>query len=250
MELLKLLMTLIFLAIPIHGMNANTLQEANASLLQGEKATRFEERKEALNHALYLYLQVAGASPSPFLFRVIGDCYFQLGEYAWATLYYEKSLVLDGQDTLAVVHLEQAQKKLGISSGNDKNRFDHRLSELARQKSVLYAGFVIAFLSLSLSVWQSRPFFRKIAFSCSFLFFLLLVNFAGFYYSSPLEGIVVTPTGFYRGPNEAEPQLSSIPLFAGSKVNLLQMTPDGKWLKIENGPGMIGYIPTLSVRII
>lgn len=249
-----MLIGMIFLALPLVGNLDGLVQEANASLQQGEKATAYEERKDALNHALSLYHVIEQTSPSPSLTRIIGDVYFQLGEYPWAVLYYQRTLKNEPQDPIAVAHLEAARQKLGIAdhapAAKEQNPFVKGFAALAGHDLLLFWAILLTFLACSFAIWLPSPFLRKAAGGCSVIALLLLINFTVFYYSAPLEGILIAPTGFYQAPGKNQPQLTSLPLLAGSKVNVLQLSADGEWLRITNDAGLIGYVPASALRLI
>ncbi len=78
----------------------------------------------------------------------------------------------------------------------------------------------------------------------------LLLNLICSFYLTPIEGILIAPTGLYRDANWQQPQLLSMPLLEGIKVNVLDIKDEGKWLKIETPTGVVGYIPSSSIRII
>lgn len=71
-----------------------------------------------------------------------------------------------------------------------------------------------------------------------------------FSYFTPLEGILVIPTGLYQAPDKNQPQLTALPIFAGSKVTILQIASNGEWLKIAYSGGLVGYIPSSHLRSI
>src|SRR5690348_2052936 len=60
---------------------------------EGEGASNAQERKMAFNDALTLYLQMEGDNPSAKLCYDIANTYYQLSEYGYAILYYNKALV-------------------------------------------------------------------------------------------------------------------------------------------------------------
>jgi hypothetical protein len=78
----------------------------------------------------------------------------------------------------------------------------------------------------------------------------MLGNVLGSYYLTPLDGIIVSSTGFYREPDEQQPQLTNEPLLAGTKVQILQSSSTGDWLKISDSTGLVGYVPASQIRII
>lgn len=238
-----------FFVFPIWGQSLNErLEEAQASYQLGEKATDYQERKLAFNKALLLYHNLEQENPqSADLDQALADTYFQLNEYAWAMLYYERALKNDSHHPLLMPHLTQTQEKLDLPKSinqTQKNRFFFSLSQ---QTNVLFGTIFITFLMLSFSIWFSSYWLRKIAILCTLSLIFLTSNALFFYYSTPLEGILIKSTGFYRAPDWNQPQLKSQPLLAGSKVQILQMTANGNWLKIEDA-GLVGYIPTDHLR--
>jgi hypothetical protein len=247
---------LVFLVFPLWSNPEEILQEANAYYQQGERATTYEERKRSFNQSLSLYHLVAQELDShfPALERAIGDNYFQLNEYAWAILHYQRALKAAPHDDLLISHLEKAQEKLGITPQSSftpqQNFLSHILLAFSEQFKLLYWIFLISFMICSVAIWVPYSWIRKLAASCVLLLFLILSNFLFFHYFTPLEGILVTPTGFYRSPDWGQPQLTNYPLLAGSKVRVLQVVSEGNWLKITNSTGLVGYIPTSTLRII
>lgn len=240
----------LFLSASLWGtslINTN-LEEANQIYLQGEKATTFEERKTAFNHALLLYHQIEQtiSSPSADLYRALGDTYFQLNEYAWAALYYRRALKQEPQDQSVMNHLTLAQEKLGLSPSSISLS-----NTILPQRWIVFWGMLfLAFLLTSAALWFSSSLLRHLA-KMSLLFLLIPISsLIWSYYFTPLEALIITPTGFYREPQLDQPQLTHTPLLAGTSVYVLQTTDDGKWLKIVNAEGLMGYVPLASLRLI
>jgi tetratricopeptide (TPR) repeat protein len=243
----------LFLVLPLWGTQEEMLQEANASYQQGENATSFEERRLAFNRALHLFslLEEKTPSPTPALNRAIGDSYFQLGEYAWAILYYQRAFKTDPHDPLLIDHLSKAQQKLGLPIDSSSHQDTIKpILKLSKQYELFFWIFLLTFLICSTLIWFPFSWSFKCAISSIFLLFLSLGGILFSYYSTPIEGILVTSTGFYRAPDWNQPQLTNYPLLAGSKVKILQMTSEGNWLKITNATDLIGYIPTAALRLI
>lgn len=238
------------LLFPLWSESKDLFQEAQAYYQEGELATTYEERKLAFNHAWFLYQTLATKSDSFTLNQALADTSFQLGEYAWAILYYQRALKENRNQPLILSHLQQAQQKLGLSyrveptNTNDLIPFSH----FAQQFSWLLWLIASSFLTISLAIWFS--WMRKLAIFCTSLLFLFLGNMLFVYYFTPIEGIVIKTTGIARAPNWSQPQLTQQPLLAGSKVQILQMTKDREWIKIENSEGVIGYIPITHIQSI
>jgi tetratricopeptide (TPR) repeat protein len=244
-----------FLVFPLWGIPEEWMQEANASYQQGERATSFYEQKQAFNRALYLYsLAEQEMGPGiPTLDCALADTYYQLGEYAWAILYYQRALKANPHQDFVLSRLTKAQQKLGLSTETPASRLSSWIQfflELSQHLGVFVWVLLVTFLFWSLTIWFPSSWMRKLAGSGTILLCFLIFNFLYFYYFTPLEGILVTSTGLYRGPSANQPQLTNYPLSAGSKVLVLEMTSEGNWAKIANTAGIIGYIPTTSLRLI
>lgn len=244
-----------FLVLPLWGTSEEWMQAASASYQQGEKATSFYEQKQAFNRALYLYRlaeQEMGSGIST-LDRAIADTYYQIGEYAWAILYYQRALKANPHQDFVLSRLTKAQQKLGLSTEKPSSRHSLLVQfflELSQHMRVFVWILFVTFLFWSLAIWFPSSWMRKLAGSSAILLCFLIFNFLYFYYFTPLEGILVTSTGLYRGPNVNQAQLTNYPLSAGSKVLVLEMTSEGDWVKIANTAGIIGYIPTTHLRLI
>ena len=87
------------------------LKEAYSLYKQGEKGETVAERKLNFNGALHIYDQLDEEYHPNFgngkLYYDIANTYFQLGEYPWSVLYYNRALALmprnsDAQRNLAV----------------------------------------------------------------------------------------------------------------------------------------------------
>lgn len=240
---------LLAIAPPMHA----DLEEANQALQNGQKSTSYEERKDNLNKALFFYLKLSKDKENAALNRTIADIYFQLGEYPWSILYYEKALKIAPSDAIAMDHLKMANQKLGLASIQDQKKpffLTNILNGIASNIPLMISAVLVAFATLSLSIWLPSKFPRKWAASITLCLLLLLMNSAYVYYSTPLKGVLVLSTGFYSTPAKISLKVNNSLIFAGSKVTILQMTSNGEWLKIKNEAGSIGFIPADHLRII
>ncbi len=213
-------------------------EKANALYEKGGRATTFEERKGLFNQALQLYHLATKERESSDLYRGLGDTYFQLGELPWALLFYERALKSNPASSLALSHLKKAQEALGLPLFLPASSF------LSFSLLSFFIVFVAVFLVLYFLIFRKFSKTGMILFAF-FIFFLLVSDF-----STPIEGILVEPTGLYRTPDRQQPQLTSSPLMAGSKVNVLQIIQGGSWLKIRSQEGKIGYILAEPIRVI
>jgi tetratricopeptide (TPR) repeat protein len=244
------LLTICGIIFPLSGtpMPKDILQEAPISYHQGETATNYEERKQAFNRALFLYhtLEENTESNVNGLNQALGDTYFQLGEYSWATLYYEKALKNQPSNPLLLSRLEKVQKKLGLTPSSPIDQYI--LVALSKNFTLLFWMILLSFITLSCTIWLPFSWIRQLAAISSCLLLILLGNSLFFYYFSPLEGVLIKTTGLYLSPDWNQAQISNHPLLAGSKVEILQMTPDSNWVKITNDIHQVGYIPLSSLR--
>lgn len=184
---------------PNEKMEGDALTKAYAEYTLAEKSKSVAEKVKKFNVALALYSKKQPENLSKKtrskLFYNIGNCYFQLGEYAWAILFYERALALQSNSN--------AQKNLSLA--------------------------------------QRRLFLAPATKSFSFPFSK---------YFSAIEGILVLPTMIYRGPDEDYTWTRMTPLFAGEKVHVLEIAPQGQWLKVRTENGDLGYVPNSTIRLI
>jgi hypothetical protein len=238
------------------GSTDKELDEANANYNLGEQATTYEAKKTAFNKALLLYshLEETIKPPSSQLDQAIGDTYFQLGEYPWAILYYQRSLQQNLGQPLLLAQLEKTKKILGLPPDTPKelHAWVKPLLSFFHRFHLLYLTLFITFVCISCAIWLPLSFIRKTAIACTFLS-LVFLGIHGFeYYSQPLEGILIQTSGFYRAPDKNQAQLTNQPLMGGTRVQIVQMTNHEVWLKIMRGDGTengtMGYVPTENVR--
>lgn len=205
----------LFFFFPLCGESSSSiLKEAHANVIQGEQTKNYLERQHSFNHALSLYQNLEQQHPSSTsLNQAIGDLYFQLNEYPLARVYHQRALKEPNSQN---IHL-------------------------------LFGFLTLTFLIYSFSIWIPRSFIKKLALGSAILLVCLTSNTLFFYYTSPVEGILIKSTNVYRSPKWNDSQLKAAPILAGSKVQILQMTQDKNWLKIRDSD-RVGYIPTDSLR--
>lgn len=229
------------------------ISEASYSYRLGEKATNYYTQKQAFNRSLYFYsLAEQKLKDQSSLERAIGDCYFQLGEYPWAILYYQRVLKSDPGNSATQSHLQNAQQKLGLILqplfSFNRNPISTFFSTYSQK--LLFFTLLVTFLLVACRIWFSSPLISKLTL-CSLGLMLVLFSYNLFlYFSSSMEGIIVTSTAIYRMADKNQSQAIIHPLPAGSKVKVLQITSDGEWLKIDDLTGLVGYIPIETFRII
>ena len=256
-EMVKTCFLIVFLLSPLILQASSPMEEllekANINYQEGELATTFEDRRQAFNRALTLYSLVDQqlSTHTPDLDRAIADSYFQLGEYPWAILYDERALRKNPGDQQLMSRLEKAQEKQGLLFSPPQTFRNQLISFLLlpQQFELFFWMALLTFSVCSAAIWFPHSAIRKMAAGSTIL---LLVFFAALlfsYYFIPLEGIIVKSTGFYLNPNLQAGQLTKEPLWAGSKVRILQ-TANGDWLKIADQKEVIGYVPAANIRML
>lgn len=252
-QLLHIFFLFIFLSCRGAELEEEKINKANELYRQGLQAKSLLERKHALNEALALYNQFE-TDKSQKLFAIIGDIYYQLEEYSWAILYDYKALHLAKNKEIEK-HLLQAQKKLGFSQPTDRSYLNRiiSLNDLISTSQLYFLFFVAlcaAFLFVSLFLWTSSLLIKNVAFAFSGIAGILFLNIVLSMYVVPFEGVLVYPSGLYREASMDKAQVTDIPLLKGMKVEILDMSEDGKWIKIIDSTGKIGFVPWNVIRII
>lgn len=229
--------------VPLFGVEKNPFQKSHQESHQEKKEeSTYEERKSDLNKALFLYhtLEQKGEDQT----QALGNTYFQLGEYARAILYYQRAVKRNPNNPFLLSQLEKTQRKLGVYEDNPRYSWMAPFLKLSQRYNWILFIAIMTFLLISLAIWVPLSSLRRLAWISSIFTFLLLTNVFVIYYATPLEGILLKTTTLYREPNQNHPLHSIEPLLEGSKVEILQMSSDGKWLKVQNSSGLIGYIPS------
>lgn len=236
-------------------MNA-VLDEANRAYREGEQATTAVQRLKAFNQALSLYSSVEKEGlTSSYLDEAIGNSFSQLGEFPWAILYYRRALVQEPHRAALHTALESAQMTLGIEPGISRPwserllSFDDRLS-LQKRASLFFWFTAAAIAAASWWIWKRTSLAMQIAKAFCIVAAVLFLNLLLSYYRSPIEAILVSPTGLYRGPDNEQPQLLEKPMFAGNALEVVDVESEGRWLKVKTADGTIGYIPFQAARLI
>lgn len=243
----------IFLAfLSSEGWTKEMLQEANAQYLSGIHAKNYSERKLAFNRALSILHGLLEADPeSPFLNQAYGDVYYQLGEFPWAILYYQRALkYAQGEDPLLLLQIKEAQRKLGLKVPETKSSGTNPFFDASRQFSWLLWIVFFTFLASSLAIWLKYKWVYRFCAVMTVFLALFMGNMLFFYYFKSQEGILIKTAGLYRGPDWNQPQMAKAPISAGSQIQILQMTSNGDWLKVKSPDGLVGYIPITHVRLI
>lgn len=209
---------------------------------EGEKASNAMERKHAFNEALMFYLQMESESPSAALCYNIANTYYQLNEFGYAILYYNKALKQNPRFDEARTNLNIALQKVGIAP--EEPNFvqtylffaHYKLSHNEKAITVLFMLFC-AFAFLSVHLWIPQEVFKKVAFITMWvaLFFFVSILWAD-YFTAP-QAVVVRPVALRRDAGDEYAPVVGPPVLSGTKVTVLSEESDGNWLKVESPSG-------------
>lgn len=251
----KAILLLFSLVISLKGMTSPNLEQANGSVEKAFQATTWYDREVDLNRALTLYLDLesSAANPSRELHCAIGRIYEEFRLYPWALLEYNKALRLEPRNSLIKERIKENEKKIGIDQNAVRlvDYFNPRnWISLSEQNLGLLIGFTLLFIFLSLSIWKNKKEFQMITTSLLWIILLLLITLLISSYFSPIEGLLVNPTGLYREPGLEHSQITPVPLKAGLKIKILSTENNGEWLKISDPSGLVGYVPISTTRLL
>lgn len=188
------------------------------------------------------------------LYYNLGNTYYQLQEYPWAILYYEKALALSPYDKEAAHHLKLSQKELSLAHPPQTSWavFLSFLPRFSLQKSLFLFGICLLLILLLSSFYLWMPFrfiaISRILSSCFAIIFFCYAVYANYF--APIEGILVKASFLYKGAGPNYPHAMESPLLSGEKVTVIDLTNDGKWIKISTSQGNIGYIYYETFRLI
>lgn len=232
-----------------------TLDQASHWYQQGQKATSIEARKTAFNRALVLYSSLEKEHYSGLLLYNIANCYYQLREYPWAVLYYQRALKLSPREAPISRNLALAQEQLalplpeGPPTWRDFAALHHWLSEQERME--LYVLFcVLATVLASGYVWTRWRGFRQAAvwmLACAGFFLASLLSER---YLFPIQAVVVQSTPLYTNAGTSYPHVGSSLVGGGRVVEVVEAVDSGHWLKVLTPRGSLGYVPSDAVRVI
>lgn len=238
------------------------LEQALQIYEQGLQASSFEEQNKTFNQSLEICDQILQqTSPSFFLLHLLGNCYFQLGEYGYAILYYQKALKIHPQDFLVLKNLESVEQILGLSSSFKKpvllfsflSSFDY-LSFLFWFLLASLLSLCILFNSYDRNKKKLSNFYLQITkkFVSTLWVMTSLIGVVSFsnHFLTPLEAVLIQSSLLYSSPSFSVSSLSKVPLLMGLKIQVLQVDSTNKWVKVQTQTGEKGYLPLFTLQLI
>jgi len=234
------------------------LTNAYKAYKKGEAAATVDERESAFNASLQGYLELqqeyAPTMGTGKLAYNIANAYFQLGEYPFAVLYYNRALSLRPGDKTIRLNLRAARKKLGIKEEAAASPFEdalffHTYFSLPRRLQLFFLFAIAGFGLLAWQIWfeKNLKIFAIIAFSLAALMALSVLYSR---YVVPSEAIVTKAALLRRDAGKEYAPVSENPVAPGSKVQVQGASEEGGWLKISTSDGTVGYLPGSSLQVI
>lgn len=217
----------------------------------GEKAEKPEERKKAFNAALFYYVHQQDAGKSGELFYDIGNCYYQLGEYGSAVLYYYRALEFLPREEKIYTNLSIAAKKLGFEEEKPAAfPLFYLQFSLFERSLALVASMLIAFAFFSCNLWSPHRVFLRLARlgACGVGLFAITLLWSAFL--APIYAVVISPTPLYQGPGVNYARISKGPLSPGTKVEVVEVVANGGWMSVKLSSGERGYLSTQQAQAI
>ena len=252
---MKHIVALIFIILPIFGLNAETASEQAAKAYQDGN---FRKAIEVLETEIKAQKEQGKVSPE--LFYNLGNAYFRVNEVPQALLNYERSLLYNPGDRDVRHNIEYAQTKIEDKILTADNFFLQMWFDGVQNQTTAnnWAKWAITFFVIFVAAL--------------FLFFFspkLNLKKAGFYAAIVCLVVVIFTNIFaYRQKNKIEnrntaigmagsapvisaPNTTSKELFilhAGTKVVINKI--DGGWYEIEIANGSIGWVQKEKLEII
>lgn len=235
------------------------LKEAHADYAAGESAETFGDREDAFNRSLTEYLDLEQSYHPIYgngkLYFNIANSYFQLGNFPFAALYYHKAKKLMPRNETVERNLLTTLGKMGLSDKNEETVFQkifffHFLTSVPERLQLIFLFTLAAFISFSIYIWSRREAFLKVGKLTVFVGIIILASYTSSHYLSPIEAIMVKSSDLYRDSGFQFAKVQEDPVLSGRKVEVLDVTEQGEWLKIRLPNGNLGYVPQEAIRII
>lgn len=235
------------------------MQDAYENYVAGEKAQTIAERSEDFNRALGLYMKLDVLFNPEFgngkLFYNIANSYFQVEEYPWAIVYYNRAHKLMPRNERVTQNLAVALQKAGVQSSSfvtlyDQAFFFHSKFALPERLQLFFLFSVILLALILLFIWKPHLKLKTPIILAAICFGAMLISVTYTRYFAPIDAIVVESTPLYKDAGTQYAVVSELPILAGNKVQVLDVRQNGHWLKILDPSGNLGYVQNKNIRII
>lgn len=224
--------------------------EANESYKNGDYAKATELYEQLLSNKY----------ESAVVYYNLGNTYFKQSKIPNSILNYERARILDPSDedilfNLRVANLQTIDKIEPIGKFFLYELKDAIVDYFSSQTLALYATILsfLAFGLLTLYFYTWKPFVKKLTFSFSVLFFVLMISsilFAQNKYNKEQahDSAIIFMSSVYV---KSSPDAGGTDLFIlhdGTKVTILDAL--GDWKKIRLEDGKVGWAPVQALQII
>lgn len=254
-----LVVILIFGTLHLSKRSEEPLRAAQESFAAAIDAPDIIQREEALNKALMIYTSLEEeynpVHGNGKLYNNIAQTFFNLEQYPWAALYFYQARALMPRNQDVDLNLKNTLAKLNVAPGSQESIFRkvfffHYYLSLSEQLQILSGCTVLLFGLISLYIWKNYRFLKGLIAAVLLLWTLFFGSVIYAKYFEPLEGVIVNASMLYRGTSSQSPLVDPKPIMEGSKVEVLDVLEDGKWLKIRTIEGTLGFISAESIRLI
>ncbi len=235
------------------------LKDAADNYQTGEKAKTVAQRKQAFNQALDLYVALEQDYQPQYgtgrLYYNIGNTYFQLGQYGWAILYYQRAKALMPRADRVQHNLAVVQDKLSLPHSDEKGLigrvfFFHTYFSLPERLQLFAVFCLFTLFFYSAYLWSKHVWYLKSAVVAGSLMGIMLLSLGYTRYLAPLEATLVQSTELRRDAGEQFAKVTQQPLPTGMTLEVLSILPDGSWFKVLSPNGELGYVPQDAIRLI
>lgn len=235
------------------------LREADSFYKTGETAKTVDERQMAFNHSLTLYTNLEKTYHPDYgsgnLYYNIANTYFQLNEIPLAIYYYHRAAGLAPRDPAIQYNLALALQKLHLTVElpnplSLKTLTLASIFSLPQRLNLFFWTIVACFVLASLYIWRRFTWLKPLIGLFIVLVFLQLCMLFYTRYLASQEGVLVQPTTLYRDAGLQYAKVTSEPLQAGLKVEVISIQETGAWLKILSPDGSLGYVPSDAIKLL
>lgn len=232
------------------------LDDAYRIYVAGERAQSNQERSQRFNEALSLYSVLANEYPNVGELQFnTANAYYQLGEYGWAILHYYRALSDLPREERVLNNLNIAAQKAGVpgkagTTPTEYLLYPHYRMSIGERIETTFLLSLLAFLCWSAYIWGGSGVLRGLATLLTTLAAGILLSLAISQYAAPIEAIVVRSATLHTDAGKHYAEVMERPVLAGSKVIVLEVNEDGRWLKIATPQGIVGFAENDRLRII
>src|SRR5262249_12975507 len=154
-----------------------------------------------------------------------------------AILYYYKALALRPNDPKILQNLNTALSQQGLPAHQPPNIWEKVLLlkgvlSQPRQLQLFALIGVITLILATIMFWKPSGLCKSLLYLFALAWLFLTLSLGWQKYFSPIEAVIIQSAPLYRDAGEEYAQVQKAPLNAGLKVHVLDISENGKWMKI------------------